>query len=280
MKKPSIIKEALRLVVCLLAFSTAHLLGQQSPGMPPPAPAASRSSLTKFDLDFPGGRPADLVSAIEKATGRPLNVIILPEDVSEQLPPLKMTQVDVVELFSALQAAAPQPQGMTQYGFSSNGSNAPVSDDTIWYFYVRNPNSNECVFFSLASLLDHGFTVDDITTAIRTGWQMLVDRDPEAGEPSSVIDGQVDPRMAANIGPDAGRLSFHTETKLLIVVGTEQQISTAANALRVLETANESSAALQQSEATSLAIQSLRDEIDKLQKQVNQPGSGKPAASP
>jgi hypothetical protein len=58
----------------------------QASGTPAPEP-----SLTKFDLDFPGGTPKELVAAIQKAMGRPLNAII-PEDLSgTKLPALKMS---------------------------------------------------------------------------------------------------------------------------------------------------------------------------------------------
>src|SRR5205085_7319230 len=64
------------------------------------------STLTKFDLDFAGGSPDILVSAIQKASGRPLNVIIPEEFAGTQLPALKMKSVDVSQLFSALSASS------------------------------------------------------------------------------------------------------------------------------------------------------------------------------
>ena len=65
-----------------------------------------QSALTQFSLDFPGGTPAQLVKAIEKATGKPLNAIIPNEDADAKLPPLKMDNVDVVKLFRALELAS------------------------------------------------------------------------------------------------------------------------------------------------------------------------------
>src|SRR6266700_7997365 len=44
---------------------------QISPGPPPPSrPEPPPGALTKFDLDFPGGTPRELVGAIQKALGR------------------------------------------------------------------------------------------------------------------------------------------------------------------------------------------------------------------
>ncbi len=77
-----------------------HFIAQSSQ-MPDQPPA-----LTKFNLDFPGGTPKELVAAIEKAMGKPLNAIIPKEDEDLQMPPLKMNDVVVPQLFAALKAAS------------------------------------------------------------------------------------------------------------------------------------------------------------------------------
>src|ERR1039457_3436403 len=84
-------------ILCLTALAANSALSQQAPlptpppsPQPPPGPTdqatfssrlqdiINRAShptleptLTKFNLDFPGGTPKQLVTAIEKATGRP-----------------------------------------------------------------------------------------------------------------------------------------------------------------------------------------------------------------
>jgi hypothetical protein len=95
--------------------------------------AQDSTQLTRFDLDFPGGSPRELVAAIQKATGKHLNVIISDEDNAQTgLPPLKMNNVDVAQLFRALESSSektvtvPQPRfgggggggGYSQYGTS------------------------------------------------------------------------------------------------------------------------------------------------------------------
>ena len=76
-----------------------------SSGRSEPAP---EPALTRFNLDFPGGTPKELVAAIEKAMGRPLNAIVPDELADTKLPALKMNSVDVAQLFSALTAGQPQ----------------------------------------------------------------------------------------------------------------------------------------------------------------------------
>jgi len=98
------------------------------------------------------------------------------------------------------------------YGFRANES--PITDDTIWYFYVEKPVSQpapkDCRFYSLAPYLENGLTVDDITTAIKTGAKML----GENQEP---------------------QISFHKDTKLLIAVGEASKLQIIDAVLRALE---------------------------------------------
>jgi hypothetical protein len=223
-----------------------------NPLVPPPAPApgdyTSRlqeimkrstgvssppASLTKFDLDFPGGTPGQLVGAVEKAMGKPLNAIILSEDANVQLPPLKMNNVDVAQLFQALQSASMKREAyvsstyygglggpsssyqvmVTSYGFKTSGT---PTDDSVWYFYTERPafpplvQAKSCRFYLLAPYLDRGLTVDDITTAIQTGWKMLGDASPP-------------------------KISFHKETKLLIAVGEPSKLEIIDAVLKALE---------------------------------------------
>jgi hypothetical protein len=181
-------------------------------------------ALTKFDLDFRGGTPRQLALAIENALRRPLNVIVPDEFADIKLPALKMNGVDVSQLFQALEAASQKseayvsstyyggggPQSSYQiartgYGFRTQGK---ISDDSVWYFSVEKPAlppvspavpPKACRFYSLAPYIDHGMTVDDITTAIQTGWKMLGDKETPA-------------------------ISFHKDTKLLIAVGEPNKL--------------------------------------------------------
>jgi hypothetical protein len=162
--------------------------------------------------------------------GRPLNAII-PDDIADtRLPALKMNSVSAEQLFQAVEQASHKslayntggPGGynnfsiaQTSYGFRPGPGN--ISDDTIWYFYAQRPTlppalqaGKVCRFYSLAPYLDRHLTVDDITTAIETGWKMLGDSAP------------------ANI-------SFHKDTKLLIAVGEPSKLETIDAVLKALD---------------------------------------------
>jgi len=98
------------------------------------------------------------------------------------------------------------------YGFSTQGK---PSDDSIWYFYSYasppppSPPAKVCRFYSLANYVDQGLSVDDITTAIETGWKMLGETSPPT-------------------------ISFHKDTKLLIAVGDPSKLETIDAVLKAL----------------------------------------------
>ena len=77
-------------------------------------------------------------------------------------------------------------------------------------FFPPQQSSKVCRFYSLAPYLDRGLSVDDITTAIETGWKML-------GETSHPT------------------ISFHKDTKLLIAVGEPSKLETIDAVLKALE---------------------------------------------
>jgi len=242
-------------VLCLTTLGCMTVFAQQPPpqpstpgaaGTPGPVPdfqtrlqkivgsatPAESPALTKFDLDFRGGTPKQLAAAIEKAMGRPLNVIVPDEFADIKLPALKMNGVDVSQLFQALEAASQKSEAYvsgdygrgrpssyqisrTSYGFRTQGK---ISDDSVWYFSVEKPAlpplapvspDKVCRYYSLATYLERGMSVDDITTAIQTGWKMLGDKDTPA-------------------------ISFHKATKLLIAVGEPNKLETISAVLSAL----------------------------------------------
>ncbi len=195
------------------------------PGMPPSSPAAAQASdLKRFDLDFPGGTPSDLAAAISKATGKHLNLIIPVERAATRIIPMKVVNVTVSELFTALQQASarqmPVVTGRSGKSSSVQYQNVslnflpvpgPITDETVWSFQSTEPTAEDkavlaqlsetdqvCQYFQLAPYLDD-HTVEDITTAVETGWKML----------------GVEPMP---------KLSFHQETKLLIAVGAAEHV--------------------------------------------------------
>lgn len=216
-----LLKTASFLAVVLLASS---LSASDAPVAAQPSTAQtapSRAVLTTFDLDFPGGTPRELIAAIEKAQHRPLNAIVPNEYDNWKLPSLKMTHVTVADLFAALEKMAistvySMPNGGASTGMvavSFRTNDRPPTDDSIWYFeYNGTPIRDTTVtrYYRLAPYLDTGLTVDDITTAIQTGWKM----------------------SGLTTIP---KLSYHKETKLLIAVGDWSAVGNIDNVLHALD---------------------------------------------
>lgn len=216
------------LILCLALLGSTPAFSQQ-PGPEKPPAAAPKRVLTKFDLDFPGGTPAELVVAVQKAMGRPLNTIVPTEFAAQKLPAFRVSGVDIAELFGGLRQASHVQQQIINSGpgedFSVSRFIADIgfmtddshpSDDSVWYFFAHDAESQTailptvCKFYLLTPLLERGLTVDDITTAIQTGWKMLGDAKPPS-------------------------ISFHKETNLLIAVGDVKQLETISAALKALD---------------------------------------------
>ena len=211
-------KQIIVLLATGFVLSCQPTFGQQAPqqapqGLPPQRAAGVRSpdstpdsKLTRFDLNFPGGTPKELVEAIEKASGKPLNAIIPDEHANTLLPALKMNAVTAAQLFEALGQASRKIVTFknrsfqeSYYGFRTQGQ---ATDYSIWYFYYEQSNPPQepkaCHFYQLAPYLDT-YKIEDITTAIETGWIML-------GE------------------TERPEIKFHKDTKLLIAVGEPSRL--------------------------------------------------------
>ena len=291
-------KKSILLSASLLALILTPVFGQPNNNGTPPfqqrlkeivnsanSPQDQPPALTKFNLDFPGGTPAELVKAIEKAMGKPLNAIIPIEDADIQLPSLKMNDVTMPQLFAALEAASRKtvavqngPSGgmynptfgpgfgssysqmTTDYGFHT--SDSPATDSSIWYFHAEKPSlppvistapsQKICQYYSLSPYLDRGFTVDDITTAIQTGWKMSgVANPPE--------------------------LNYHKETKLLIAFGEPEKLRTIN---QVLETLPKSNVSIATANEYNSEIQTMQARIDDLNKKLKAASTPAAAGAP
>ncbi|MBI1176594.1 hypothetical protein GC207_04060 [bacterium] len=186
-----------------------------------------------FDLEFNGGTPKEFVEAINAQSGLKVNVIIPKEEAEAQLPAVDVANVTIPQLFEAVTAAndkktnfitgmyftgpptrgvgsqaTPQWQsGRIVQGFKTNDN--PPTQDSIWYFFTDRPagppeiqqkEDSTVQVYQLARLLAKGYTIDDITTAIKTAWQML--------------DSSVQPEM-----------KYHSDTGLLVARGTIVQLT-------------------------------------------------------
>ena len=207
-------KQTIALLATGFFLSCQPTFGQPQPASKQPTPGLTQAilnsrpgpELTRFDLNFPGGTPNALVEAIEKASGKPLNAIIPDEHANTLLPALKMNAVTVPQLFAALGEASRKIVTFKNHGVQETSyafrTQPQPTDDSIWHFYFVQSNSPQeskvCQFFQLAPYLDT-YKIEDITTAIETGWKMLGETEPP-------------------------EIKFHKDTKLLIAVGEPSKL--------------------------------------------------------
>jgi hypothetical protein len=177
--------------------------------------------LRRFDLDFPGGSPKDLVAELNKTLGGTLNVIIPVESDDVMIPPMRLSNVNVADVFQALGRASQKTVSFRvgrdyqtaseAYLFTTEGM---PTESSVWAFRAMRPNIPKLPqdkayrFYQLGSYLED-LRIDDITTAIQTAEKMINMRNPP-------------------------ELKFHPETKLLIAVGSEEGFDLIDDVLRAL----------------------------------------------
>lgn len=196
-------KKYLWLLLVGLIFS--FNLASAQPDVPPATPVPdgymlvkATDSLTRFDLNFSGGTPRNLVDAIEKATGKPLNVVIPKENADLKIPAISVKNVTVAQLFEVLKDNSVYHKRSVWRAFSDSTHQETLSnpityyerevtcgfqtsgvpnDNSIWYLYsdgdVVQAEPQVCRFFLLTPYLNAGYTVEDITTTVKKGWKML-----------------------------------------------------------------------------------------------------------
>lgn len=208
----------------LMAGMTMIAVGQQAQsGIPAALPRtqAANPDLPRFDLDFPGGSPRDFVRALNEPLKGSLNVI-LPGDVDDiEIPPIKLKQVTVQQVFDAIQRASERTvsfpnmgggisQQTENYMFMTSGA---VTENSVWAFRAFRPiTASQSMtqgyrFYQLGSYLD-AMKIEDIITALQTGWEML--------------------------NKQGAKLKFHPETKLLIAVGQPSDFALIDDVLKEL----------------------------------------------
>jgi hypothetical protein len=197
---------------------------------------SGKSETTRFDLDFPGGTARELVDAMSKARGTQVNVVIGKLNDRVMLPPVRVHNATTADIFHAIATATTHEtpvfgsdhtvhNQVVESQFIPAGD--AVSDDATWSFVSNDWGSttiaeteppHELRDFQLRNYLSDKLTVEDITTAIRTGWDM----------------------QGVKVQPV---LKYHKETGILIVAGDPKLLDQIPKVLAELPHAAPNSAA-------------------------------------
>ncbi len=155
-----------------------------------------------FDLDFPGGSPAELVKAIEKADGKTPNVIIQPGAEKIVFPKLQLKSVTINRIFDTL--------NRTKDGNERSIYCTWTAQNKIWVLQTLEADNKIIGKVFSVELYLQKYKIEDIITAIQSAWGMA--------------------------GTDQGTgLKFHQETQLLmVIVSNPEQLRVVENVLQEL----------------------------------------------
>lgn len=188
----------------IIGLLTVPVMGQGPQASPRPTPLA----MLVFDLDFPGGSLEALVADVEKAVGTKPNIILAsPQAGRARLPALSLRSVTLPALMEMLKALIEDRRDTGLRVRAMGGRGHPImivsaakdveKQATHTRAYMIEPHLTR-------------FTMDDITTAVQTAWEM------------------------AGLGRHT-RLKFHEDTKLLIaVVSCQEELDLIRNVLEEL----------------------------------------------
>jgi hypothetical protein len=187
------------LVLTLLATSAAAS---------DPSPAPSRREAGLVNVDFRGGTIADLVAAINSSGQNYFNVIGESADLAAPLPPFALRNADAYALAGALKELV-KHRGLT---IESNGGN-PTSAVFV-LTKLRTTRSEPPLTFHSVQLAPylHDQTIEDITSAIRTAWELDPENDPKSMQ-----------------------LKFHPPTSILLVSGSGKAINVVMTIIAALK---------------------------------------------
>jgi len=187
--------------------------GQNAPPLSPREPT--------FDVTFNGGKPQDLMKVLEKARNETTPVIIPANATDIVLPPFELRNVTLSELFNALNllgssdnwswhmSKASGDAGSNIWVLIKSTSNNVTGRGSV-PIYNYNPQPSPAPPEMKVQPIHVGYLlgkykIEDLTTAIETGWEM-------AGK-------SADPKA------QAPELKYHKDTELLLIKGYPAQIS-------------------------------------------------------
>lgn len=199
---------------------------------------------TLVTLNFPGGTLEEFVQALETASEGPVN-LVMPGYGNVPVPAIRVTQVNLAQVFGAITNADPRIRFQ------------PASRDTsstVWAVQLADHRTTQQIArsFSVERLLEK-YSINDITTAIKTAWDMMREADG-ASLPSSS-------RYWIEVAPPP-ELRFHQETQLLIIRGTPDDLNQATNVIEQLSPPRNTESPAARSPEEIAAIQKIKTDLE------------------
>ncbi|MHC4942736.1 MAG: hypothetical protein ACYTG7_06915 [Planctomycetota bacterium] len=177
-----------------------------APRMPPPLEQS-------IDVDFPGGTIPELLKTIEITNGIKPNVVVSEKASKVTLPAFTLRSVSLLEAIRALEGL--REIGSLVLEVKNLNDVLIVSTVDVGPPPKKTPPRDIRVF-DVSSILTEDCSIEDIVTTITTAWDM----------------------RSKTMAHDA-ELKYHPETKLLIAVGTREDLNLVHNVLVELLSAKE-----------------------------------------
>jgi hypothetical protein len=191
---------------------------------------AKRSEEPRIEIEFKGGKPEDLLAAMEKVSGYKPNVIIHPEARSVVIPSFSLHGVTPSQVFNALNMLDPGEGAVWQSVESEGGeiwtlmpppraaqaidplTGLPTQMPIQYQFgqAAKRAVNKQCRVYNLTPVLDD-YTVEDVTTAVKGAWELM------------------------NITEEPP-IKYHKDTKLLIVFGDPSELGVVQQVITELST--------------------------------------------
>jgi hypothetical protein len=134
-------------ILFFLALASVQFFPLSSPAQTAAAAGANvvgagNEELSRFDLDFKGGSPQQLIASIESA-GIIVNVIIpTGANVGVVIPPLKMRNVTVPQIFQALEVASQNSISVNSQRFPGTGNPYRMDPRMLERYFGIKVNTN------------------------------------------------------------------------------------------------------------------------------------------
>ncbi|MGF1484901.1 MAG: hypothetical protein ACFBZ8_11115 [Opitutales bacterium] len=197
-----------------------------------PANAAQRVTTEKSDparitLDFPGGTPSELIDAMSKALGRQISAVFPVGSERIEIPPFTVEEADETALLKSLYYREQfEIRDRNAISYREVGYNWGWIGG-VWRLEIDRVSGvgpvNEVVPVGVGELLRH-YTIEEITTAIRLGWDNL---------PAPAYENSPYYLVRPNKAPAS--LHYHEETQLLVAVASEPELQLMRQTLSTLQ---------------------------------------------
>lgn len=218
------IRSAVAAAACTLALSGGAIAQSNSAGQRGGS-IQQQADPAFVDLDFRGGNAAEYIEALRKAAGDKVNVVVMDQVDAVSVPAVRLRGVDFASAIGILNGESSETDSayvkLDVRAIEPSSIGGPIAGVSRRVFKVtaemrpKGPDlrSQMSSIWSVVDLLGSGFSADDISTAISSALDLMLD------------------------GAEPANIRFHEETGLIMAFGSHQEIEVVSNVIDQLRVA-------------------------------------------